>query len=219
MTAAIATPATKNGATATENGAAGRQQSVPAGPQSGLRFGRIPITNVQPVLEGGKFPAKGVRGADVRVSAVVFREGHDLLGVTAILFAPDGSETQRTRLAAGPTGSDSWLGVLTPAFEGDWSFAIEGWSDRYATWAHNAQVKINADVDVDVMLAEGAELLHGAAKDTPEAAAANVFKHAAKTLADDSLNVIDRLAAGTSASFAAEHVLRYPKDAQLREQR
>ena len=209
MTAAIATPATKNGATATENGAAGRQQSVPAGPQSGLRFGRIPITNVQPVLEGGKFPAKGVRGADVRVSAVVFREGHDVLGVTAILFAPDGSETQRTRLAAGPTGSDSWLGVLTPAFEGDWSFAIEGWSDRYATWAHNAQVKINADVDVDVMLAEGAELLHGAAKDTPEAAAANVFKHAAKTLADDSLNVIDRLAAGTSAQVRAA-VVRHP---------
>ena len=152
----------------------------------------------------------------MRVSAVVFREGHDLLGVTAILFAPDGSQTQHTRLAAGAKGSDSWEGVLTPSFEGDWSFAVEGWSDLYATWAHNAQIKINADVDVDVMLAEGAQLLGQGAKDAKEAAktapattsgaiaeAAKTFKNAARTLADESLNINDRLAAGTDAVVRA----------------
>lgn len=179
--------------------------SAGAGIQAGLRFGRIPITNVQPVLEGGKFPAKAVRGGDVRVSAVVFREGHDLLGATAVLFAPDGSEAQRARLKPGPKGTDSWEGVLTPAHEGNWSFAIEGWSDLYATWSHNAQVKINADVDVDVMLAEGALLLDDAAKSAKDTAsgAAKVFKQAARALADPSLNVNDRLAAGTGAEVRA----------------
>ncbi|WP_343320326.1 alpha-1,4-glucan--maltose-1-phosphate maltosyltransferase [Arthrobacter sp. TMP15] len=179
--------------------------------RSGLRFGRIPITNIQPVLEGGRFPAKGVRGADVRVSAVVFREGHDALGVTAILIAPDGSEVQRTRLKPGAKGTDSWEGVLTPAHEGDWSFAIEGWSDLYGTWAHNATVKINAGVDVEVMLAEGVLLLSDAAKAAKATApeAATVFKKAAHTVADSSLNINDRLAAGTSAAVRAA-VVHFP---------
>lgn len=179
--------------------------TAPSDPQEGLRFGRIPITNVQPVIGNGAFPAKGIRGADVRVSAVIFREGHDALGATAILFAPDQSEVQRTRLAPGPKGSDSWEGVLTPSSEGNWSFAVEGWTDLYGTWAHNAQVKINANVDVDVMLAEGALLLGAAAKNAkathPEAAKA--FTSAADRLADASLNTIDRLAAGTSPAVRA----------------
>ena len=202
MPAASTTPVTGNGVP-------GQQPAVPEDPQYGLRFGRIPITNVQPVLEGGKFPAKGVRGADVRVSAVVFREGHDALGVTAVLLAPDGSEAQQARLVAGAKGTDAWEGVLTPTYEGDWSFAIEGWCDLYATWAHNAQVKINAEVDVELMLAEGAQLLGGAATNTADSGAAAVFEQASKTLADSSLNVNDRLAAGTSAEVRAA-VVHFP---------
>jgi len=116
---------------------------------------------------------------------------------------------QRTRLASLGKGSDKWGGALTPTAEGDWSFAIEGWTDLYATWAHNAQVKIAAGVDVEVMLAEGAALLAGAAKATPDAADAKVFKAAAKTLADASQNVTDRLAAGTGAKVRAG-VARFP---------
>ncbi|MET4002004.1 starch synthase (maltosyl-transferring) [Arthrobacter sp. UYCu511] len=179
--------------------------SAPADPRQGLRFGRIPITNVQPVLEAGSFSAKAIRGADVQVSAVIFREGHDALGATAILLAPDKSEAQRTAMKPGAKGSDSWHGVLTPAFEGAWSFAIEGWTDNYATWAHNAQVKINAEVDVEVMLAEGALLLSTAAKDAKATApeAAKVFKASARTLADSSLNTNDRLAGGTGREVRA----------------
>lgn len=190
---------------AAKAGAAPAAGAAPSDPQQGLRFGRIPVTNVQPVLEDGRFPAKGVRGGDVRVSAVVFREGHDVLGATAILFAPDQSEAQRARLKPGAKGTDSWEGVLTPSSEGNWTFAVEGWSDLYATWAHNAQVKINADVDVDVMLAEGALLLGNAATSAQETApgAANVFKLAASTLADASLNINDRLAGGTGKEVRA----------------
>ncbi|MEO6529919.1 MAG: alpha-1,4-glucan--maltose-1-phosphate maltosyltransferase [Specibacter sp.] len=182
---------------------AARQVPAKVNPAEGLRFGRIPITNVQPVLEGGKFPAKGVRGADVRVSAVVFREGHDVLGATAVLTAPDGTVAQRSKLTPLGKGSDAFEGVLTPGHEGDWTFTIEGWTDLYATWAHNAQVKINADVDVDVMLADGAQLLGKAATEAPGAEEAKAFKHAAHTLADASLNVNDRLAAGTGAAVRA----------------
>ncbi|NGN85360.1 alpha-1,4-glucan--maltose-1-phosphate maltosyltransferase [Arthrobacter silviterrae] len=178
-------------------------------PTEGLRFGRIPITNIQPVIEDGKFPAKAVRGGDIQVRAVVFREGHDAVGVTAVLFDPSGAEAQRTRLKPLGKGSDAWGGVLTPATVGEWSFAVEGWTDLYATWTHNAQVKINAGVDVDVMLAEGRQLLSRAAKACPAPADAKVFKQAAKALADDSLNTNDRLAAGTGPAVRAA-VGRFP---------
>ncbi len=178
-------------------------------PDEGLRFGRIPITNVQPVIEDGAFPAKAVRGGDVQVRAVVFREGHDAVGVHGVLYDPSGAEVQRTRLRSLGKGTDAWGGVVTPTSEGAWSFAIEGWTDLYATWAHNAAVKINAGVDVEVMLAEGEQLLAAAAKQTPDGADAKTFKHAAKALADTTLNTNDRLAAGTSTPVCAA-VARFP---------
>lgn len=163
---------------------------------SGAHFGRIPVTAVQPVIEEGRFPAKAVVDSGVFVSAVVFREGHDAVAATAILFSPSGEEFQRTRMSAGAKGTDSWGGTLTPDSVGHWTFAVEGWSDPYATWVHNAEVKIQAGVDVEVMLAEGALLLGNAAKSS-SAGSALVFKAAAKALADTNLSVVDRLAAGT----------------------
>ena len=38
-------------------------------------IGRIPILDVQPAVEGGRYPAKSVAGETFPVSAVVFREG------------------------------------------------------------------------------------------------------------------------------------------------
>ena len=32
---------------------------------------------------------------------------------------------------------------------------IEAWHDRYGTWHHNAEVKVEAGIDVELMLAEG----------------------------------------------------------------
>ena len=95
----------------------------------GLRFGRFPITAVQPAVEGGKFPAKAVVGETLVVGATAFREGHDRLGVSAVLLDPRGKERQRVRLAPprGPRGqgTDRWEGLLTPSGTGNWSFVID----------------------------------------------------------------------------------------------
>ena len=42
--------------------------------------GRIPVFDVTPVVEHGRFPAKAVVGEAFAVTALVFREGHDQLG-------------------------------------------------------------------------------------------------------------------------------------------
>ncbi|MDD9205056.1 DUF3416 domain-containing protein, partial [Georgenia sp. 10Sc9-8] len=39
--------------------------------------GRIPVVEVHPVVEDGRWPAKGTEGEAFPVRATVFREGHD----------------------------------------------------------------------------------------------------------------------------------------------
>ncbi len=99
-----------------------------------------------------------------------FREGHDQLGVSAVLLDPKGKERQRVRLQPPPgdrgKGTDLWEGMLTPDSTGNWSFVIEAWHDRYGTWHHNAEVKVEAGIDVELMLDEGAALLSQAAEES-----------------------------------------------------
>ncbi len=163
----------------------------------GIRFGRIPITAVTPVIEGGLFPAKAMPGEDIGVGATVFREGHDQLGVTAVLFDPAGAEIQRVALQIAVPGTDRWEGLIRPTHTGRWTFRVEGWTDRYATWSHNARVKIAAGVDVDLMLQEGAALFADAAAESEvPASCRSAFRRAGTTLADLSLSTEERLQAG-----------------------
>jgi starch synthase (maltosyl-transferring) len=173
----------------------------------GLRFGRFPITAVQPVVEDGKFPAKALPGEGIVVGATAFREGHDQLGVSAVLLDPSGAERQRVRLAPPRgergMGTDRWEGVLTPSETGNWSFVIEAWHDRYGTWHHNAEVKIDAGIDVELMLAEGARLLgEASAEDFRDEVDRAALRHAADVLSDQSRGTEERLGAGFSQEIA-----------------
>ncbi|MDN4609249.1 alpha-1,4-glucan--maltose-1-phosphate maltosyltransferase [Arthrobacter burdickii] len=174
----------------------------------GLRFGRIPITAVTPVIEGGRFPAKGIPGSDIAVGATVFREGHDQLGVSAVLYDPRGKEVQRVRMTPVGSGLDRWAGILTPRAKGLHTFTIEGWSDLFGTWEHDATIKIAAGVDVELMLAEGAALFTRAAGERSARDAA-LFRRAADALADTSQSVEARLAAGLSLQIH-EAIARQP---------
>ncbi|WP_269433679.1 alpha-1,4-glucan--maltose-1-phosphate maltosyltransferase [Arthrobacter sp. EPSL27] len=174
----------------------------------GLRFGRFPITAVQPAVEGGKFPAKAVVGETLVVGATAFREGHDQLGVSAVLLDPRGKERQRVRLAPPRgnrgKGTDRWEGTLTPTATGNWSFVIEAWHDRYGTWHHNAEVKVEAGIDVELMLAEGAALLTEASEDPSRPSAdRRTLRMAVVGLNNAGKTVEERLAAGFSPEVAA----------------
>ncbi|MET3772929.1 starch synthase (maltosyl-transferring) [Arthrobacter nitrophenolicus] len=199
----------------TNSGTSAVTEKMPRGSiTEGLRFGRFPITAVQPVVEGGKFPAKALPGEGIVVGATCFREGHDQLGVSAVLLDPSGAERQRVRLAPPRgergMGTDRWEGILTPSETGHWSFVIEAWHDRYGTWHHNAEVKIAAGIDVELMLAEGAALLSEASDDDSRNEADRAtLRWVAERLADQSLSPEDRLAAGFSQGVA-DIVARQP---------
>ena len=47
--------------------------------------GRIGIDDVEPVVSGGRYPAKAVVGEVVPVRATVWREGHDAVAATMVV--------------------------------------------------------------------------------------------------------------------------------------
>jgi starch synthase (maltosyl-transferring) len=129
--------------------------------------GRIPITEVTPVVECGRYPAKGAVGEPFTVTAVVFREGHDALNADVVLTGPDGVRRPWIRMTPDQEEPDLWAAVVTPDAPGAWTFEIEGWGDPVATWRHNAEIKIPAEIDVELMFAEGAALLQRVADNLP----------------------------------------------------
>ena len=124
-----------------------------------LLAGRIPVTDVWPVVESGRTPAKAVVGEHVPVRATVFREGHGSLGVEVVLRDPAGRERSRTRMRDLGTGLDIWGAEIATDAQGLWSFSIEAWDDPWGTWWHRASIKVPAGVDMDIELEEGAQLI------------------------------------------------------------
>jgi starch synthase (maltosyl-transferring) len=127
--------------------------------------GRIPVLGVSPVVDAGRWPSQAVPGELIPVRATVFREGHDAVAATAVLVRPDGTDGPSTRMTLVNAGLDAYAATLSPDTEGDWGLRVEGWSDPYGTWDHDATIKVEAGVDVALMLEEGARLMERAASD------------------------------------------------------
>ena len=172
--------------------------SPPALPVPVELAGRFPVTDVSPVVLGGRRPAAAVVGEAVPIRATAFREGHESLGMTAVLHRPDGSEAARVRMTPGPAWEDSWSAHVRPDEVGDWTFTLEAWSSPWDTWTHRATIKVPAGLDVDLELAEGALLLRRAAAQAEVGEdGARTLGQAARLATDADLPVPVRLAAAT----------------------
>jgi starch synthase (maltosyl-transferring) len=178
-------------------------------------IGRIPILDVEPVLPGDSVPARAVAGETFQVTATVFREGHEMLGAAVVLTDPGGAQSPLLPMRELAPGTDRYWADVTPGCEGSWLFRVEAWGDPVARWQHDAGIKVPIGQDVGLMLAEGALLLERAAKSipapktlppeaaSPARAARKALTAAARQLADEELDPLDRLAAGTSADVTA----------------
>ena len=126
-----------------------------------MPLGRIPVLDVQPCIDHGDRPAKSVVGEPFDVTATVFREGHDAVAATVVLTDPDGAETHVPMVCVNP-GLSHWVAEVSADRTGWWSYRVEGWSDPWGTWLHDATVKIDVGVDEELMLAEGVSVLERA---------------------------------------------------------
>ncbi len=125
-------------------------------------LGRIIIESVRPSVDGAQWPARAVTGQHMPVSAVVFRDGHDVLGAAVQLRGPGSPVT--VPMSPGAPGTDRWETTAVLDAEGTWDFVVEAWTDRTATWQRDTRKKLDAGQAVSVELEEGARLLERAAR-------------------------------------------------------
>ena len=87
-----------------------------AGPR---RIGRIPVTDVNPVVDGGVRPVKSVVDEQFDVMATVFREGHEAVNATVVVTDPAGRDHYQpmTRVNA---GLDRWAAMISADRVGHW---------------------------------------------------------------------------------------------------
>ena len=127
-------------------------------------IGRIPILDVEPVLECGRRPAKAVTGETFPVSATVIREGHEMLGAGVVLRGPGGERTPAGYMRELAPGTDRYGADVTVPAEGLWHFQVEAWGDPIAHWRHDAAIKVPRGLEAELMLTEGALLFERAAR-------------------------------------------------------
>ena len=150
------------------------------------RLGRIPIRHLTPQQPENRWPSKAFAGEVVPFGATVFREGHDVLGVHLIVTAPDGQWTTH-HMVPGAPGTDRWHAEVVLPTEGLWSWRVRAFADEWATWLHNAEIKIPARIDVPLMVRMGADLL-------ARAGTRKVVQDAAAAFADPDLSPESKLA-------------------------
>lgn len=170
--------------------------SAPKTTQPQSPVGRIPVVAVKPAVDCGAFPTKSVVDEHFDIEATVFREGHDAVNASVILTDPDGATTLVPMRCTNP-GLDHWVCTVSADRPGRWSYRVEGWSDPFGTWEHDATIKVAAGVDVELMLEEGARVLERAAALDHDEQDAALLRAAIATLRDEAKAPGERLAAGT----------------------
>ncbi|WP_346072577.1 maltotransferase domain-containing protein, partial [Streptomyces thermogriseus] len=156
--------------------------------------GRIPVLDVRPIVLNGRRPAKAVTGESFQISATVFREGHEAVAANVVLRDPEGRPGPWTPMRELAPGTDRWGAEVTAGEPGLWTYTVEAWGDPVTTWRHQAQIKIPAGQDTDLVLEEGAQLYERAAAGVPEDEGQKVVLDAVAALRDESRPAAARLA-------------------------
>lgn len=115
------------------------------------------IEDVYPAVDAGRYPIKRVAGQSFDVWADVFRGGHDIVRVDLIWRREGDTVWQRSPMSM--HSNDRWTGRFTPTELGHHEYAIEAWTDVYATWRHGVELKQKAGQPVELGALEGAALI------------------------------------------------------------
>jgi starch synthase (maltosyl-transferring) len=119
--------------------------------------GTFHIEDVYPSIDGGRYPVKRIVGERVEVWADVYRDGHDI--VAAALIWRGELDRERRREPMTLYDNDRWFGSFVPDVPGRYFYAIEAWTDEFATWRHGFELKQKAGADLTLDAIEGAGML------------------------------------------------------------
>jgi starch synthase (maltosyl-transferring) len=131
--------------------------------------GAFHIEDVYPTIDGGRFPVKRIVGERIEVWADIYRDGHDIIAAALVWRHEDDRDWQRSPMIH--DSNDRWGGSFVPDRIGRHVYAIEAWTDEFATWRHGFELKQKAGADLSLDAIEGAGMLTKAQAGGKEASA------------------------------------------------
>jgi starch synthase (maltosyl-transferring) len=155
-------------------------------------FPSVVIENLQPLVEGGRYPIKRIVGEDLAVEADIFKDGHDVVAAVLkwrVLGKRAWRETPMTFV-----DNDRWRGVCTLYDEAVHEYTVEAWTDAFRSWQSEFAKKIEAGISALRSEAlEGAALVEAAARrarDRADAARLREFSEQIATTANSEIYAI-----------------------------
>ena len=172
---------------------------------------RASIQRVRPSVLAGRYPAKGVLGRPVEVSADIVGDSHDLLAAVVQYRAAEDDAWEEVPLHY--VINDVWSGSFTPAMLGRHRFRVVAWIDHIGTWIRDTHTKVVAGTLEEIDLAVGAKLLKQRSKQ-----AKGIDKHRLKEIAAG-LTDTDLDAAARADRATSEEVIELVRRHDPREHR
>ena len=155
-------------------------------------FPAVVIENLQPLIDGGRYPIKRVIGEDVVVEADVFKDGHDVVAASLKWRMTGDHQWHETAMAH--IDNDRWRGTCTIYENGIYEYTVEAWTDTFRGWQREFTAKFEAGISSLTSEAlEGAALLEGAAQraqDASDAARLREFSEDLRTSENAKINAI-----------------------------
>ena len=126
-------------------------------------FPSIVIENLQPLIDGGRYPIKRIVGEDLVVEADIFKDGHDV--VAAILKWRVLGKRAWRETPMNFVDNDRWRGICTLYDEDIHEYTVEAWTDAFRSWQEEFVKKFDAGIsDLRSEALEGAALVEAAAR-------------------------------------------------------
>ena len=122
----------------------------------------VVIENIEPCIDGGRYPVKKIVGQKLRVSAVVSYNGHDQLSVLLKwrkIGIPDWHQKPMAQ-----TENDRWEAACHFIENAQHEYTVEAWEDAFKSWQVEYAKKYGAgNLDLRNELDEGSILAEKAA--------------------------------------------------------
>lgn len=124
------------------------------------------IEDVYPAVDGGRFAVKRIAGEAIEVWADIVRNDDAVISAALIWRREQDRDWQSVPMTR--HAHDRWSGSFVPPEPGPYVYAIEAWSDEFATWRRKLARKQSRGADIGLDAVEGAGLLtraYGAQRD------------------------------------------------------
>ncbi len=122
----------------------------------------VVISNLSPLVEGGRFPTKRVVDETLSLEADIFKDGHDVI-VAVVAQREEGAKNWSESLLT-QFENDRWGTDLCFPKTGRYEILITAWADDFQTWLHDFERRLTGDQDdYSTEIEEGRVILNSTA--------------------------------------------------------